>query len=327
MVSPKRRIDLFALGGTIAMKSTDNGAVPSVTAEDLVGTAAGFTSDYEIVPHLVRQTASANISYDDISELAARIQHSVAAGAEGIVVTQGTDTLEETAFALDLLIETPVPVVVTGAMRHASATSGDGAANLVSALCVAGNSEAADLGVVVVLNEEIHAAKFVRKMHTHKPSAFASPSLGPLGWIMENRAHIHLKPRKPTPKLTYGARRPFVPMIICAFGMSARDMASFTNDNPDGAVIAAMGCGHIPETILPDVENLARKVPVVLASRIGVGELCRNTYGFSGAEKDLLKRGLIPAGSLDPLKARVLLSILLSDGADSSRVASVFAEL
>jgi len=326
VVPPKRRIDLFALGGTIAMKSTDNGAVPSVTAEELVGTAADFANGYEIVPHVVRQTASANISYEDIAELAALILRSVAAGSEGIVVTQGTDTLEETAFALDLLVETPVPVVVTGAMRHASATSGDGAANLVSALCVAGDSSAAGLGVVVVLNEEIHAAKFVRKMHTHKTSAFASPSLGPLGWIMENRAYIHLQPRKPTPKLSYGAGRPFVPVIICAFGMSTRDVASFANDNPDGAVIAAMGCGHIPEMVVPEIEKLAREVPVILASRIGAGELCRSTYGSSGAEIDLLKRGLIPAGSLDSLKARVLLSILLSDGADRSRAASVFAD-
>jgi len=303
------------------------GAVPSLTAEDLARAVPGLAADYEIVPHLLRHIPSANLTLEDISALAAAIGHAVAAGARGIVVTQGTDTLEETAFALDLLTEAGVPIVVTGAMRHAASLSGDGPANIASAVRVAADPAAAGLGVLVVMNDEIHAARLAQKMHTHKPSAFASPLAGPLGWVMEGKAHIHLRPSKPTPNLTYGAGRPLVPLITCTLGMEAREIAAFTHCNPQGAVIGAMGCGHLPEAIVAELEILAGKVPVVLASRVGTGELCRHTYGYAGGEIDLLRRGLIPAGSLNPLKARVLLSILLSSGADHARVMTTFCGL
>jgi len=307
--------------------SLGGGAVPSLSAEDLARAVPGLTNEYEIVTHLLRHIPSVNITYEDISALTAAIAHAIEAGAQGIVVTQGTDTLEETAFALDLLTPAGVPIVVTGAMRHAAALSADGPANIASAVRVAADPAAAGLGVLVVLNDEIHAAQFVQKMHTHKPSAFSSPLAGPLGWVMEGKVHIRLRPATPAPNLTYGAGRPLVPLITCTLGMEAREIAAFTYCNPQGAVVAAMGCGHLPEVIVPELETLAGKVPVVLASRVGTGEMCRNTYGYAGGEIDLLKRGLIPAGSLNPLKARVLLSILLSNGADHAWVTSTFSGL
>lgn len=307
------------------MTPTGGGVRPSLSAEELAHTVPAIAGSYDIVPHVVKQVAGANISYEDIAALAGLIARAGEAGAHGVVITQGTDTIEETAFALDLLSGASLPVVVTGAMRHAGALGWDGPANIASAVRVAASPVAVGLGVVAVLNDEIHAARFVQKMHTHKPSAFASPAAGPLGWVMEDRVSVPLRPAKPAPKLVFGTARPFVPVMTCALGMDARDIASVIDGNPDGVVVAAMGCGHIPEAVVPAIEKLAQKVPVVLASRIGVGELCRHTYGFVGGEIDLLGRGLIASESLSPLKARTLLTILLSDRADRARIAQAFA--
>lgn len=320
------RVVLFSLGGTIAMGLGEHGGmVPRLHAQDLVAAVPGLDQIACLEAESVLQVPSVDLRFSDVAGLADRIRSALAAGVEGVVVTQGTDTLEEAAFLLDLLLEPRAPVVVTGALRGPASPGADGLANLLSAVRVAVTPAAAELGVLVVMNEEIHAARFVRKMHTHRTSAFASPALGPLGWVVEDRVRLLVRPLSATPTLPWRGEPPCVSVIPMGFATDHTGVDSCVRHPPVGAVVAGMGSGHVPSCIAEALGALAARIPVVLTSRIGIGEGHHRTYGFPGSEMDLLKRGLLPGGFLDPAKARILLSLLLADGADRCRIEEAFA--
>jgi L-asparaginase len=216
-------------------------------------------------------------------------------------------------------------VVVTGAMRNPTLPGADGPANLLAALRTAASAEAAGAGVLVVLNDEVHAARWVRKGHAHRPSAFVSPSVGPVGWVVEDRVRLPLRPARALPVLPWRGEPPFTPILAFGLGSGARDVEALAKAQPAGLVVAAAGAGHVPSSAVEALAELAAKIPVVFASRTAAGETCRSTYAYPGSEIDLLNRGLIGAGSLDPLKARILLALLLADGADRGRIAEAFA--
>lgn len=177
MELPKVRV--FSLGGTISSTdSEDRGVKPTLTGEALVSDVPRISEVAEVSAVSFRQAASGELTVRDLAELAAEIERSVDGGASGAVVTQGTDTIEETAFALDLLVDRDTPVVVTGAMRNPTLPGADGPANLLAGIQVASSEAARGLGTMVVLNDEIHAARFVRKTHTHSPATFRSDPLG-----------------------------------------------------------------------------------------------------------------------------------------------------
>ena len=314
------------MGGTIAMSARgEAGVTPGLDARDLLAAVPGMEAVVEVAPVAFRRAPSVDLSFSDVAELADAVRRAFAEGAQGAVVTQGTDTLEESAFLLDLLLEPGRPVVVTGAMRNPTLPGADGPANLASALRTAAAPEAAGAGVLVVMNDEIHAARHVRKTHAHRPSAFASPAAGPVGWIVEDRARLALKPTRVLPVLPWRGETPFVPVLTFGFGSGPREVEMLAAARPEGVVIAAAGAGHVPSSAVAPLEALAARVPVVFASRTGAGETGRSTYGYPGSETDLLQRGLIGAGGLDPLKARILLALLLADGADRSRIEATFA--
>jgi L-asparaginase len=323
--APIPRVSLFTLGGTIATAQGEDGMQPRLTADDLARSLGDLDGVAHVHSESLRQLPSPDLRFADIAEVAQRIENAIAAGASGAVVTQGTDTLEETAFQLDVLLDLPQPVIVTGAMRNSTLAGADGPANLRAALRVAATPAAAGLGVLVVMNDEIHAARFVRKMHTHKPSAFASPGVGPLGWLAEDRVRIVVRPAESTLTVPWRGQPPEVPLITLAFSMDSRILQPWMDQLPAGLVVAALGAGHAPSTTVEALGSLASEIPVVLASRAGAGELFRGTYDYEGSETDLLRRGCICAGYLDPMKARVMLSLLLADGADRDRVVEAFA--
>ncbi len=319
-------VAILALGGTIASRPVgDQLARPELTAEDLAALVGG---GHDIPPLKVEslvQAPSGDLQFATIAAVAERIGAVMAAGAAGVVVTQGTDTLEETALQLDLLLDAGQPVVVTGALRNPSLAGADGAANLLAAIRVAAAPAARGLGVLVVMNDEIHAARFVRKTHTHKPSAFSSPSAGPLGWIAEDRVRIALRPTEPTPTLAWRGEPPDVPLVTLTFSTPASGLEALLERPPAGLVIAGFGSGHAPSWTVEAIGALAARAPVVLASRIGAGEVFSSTYGYPGSESDLRRRGCIGAGYLDAFKARVLLALLLGEGADRGRIVEVFS--
>jgi L-asparaginase len=306
-------IAVIALGGTIAMTSgVSGGVVPSLTADDLVAAVPGLADVARIRSSTFRQVPGAHLDLHDAVDLAGEVEHTLGS-CDGVVVTQGTDTIEEMAFALDLLVRSPLPLVVTGAMRNPQLPGTDGPANLLAAVQTAAAPAAVGLGCVVVLNDEIHAARLVVKSHTARPDAFASPVGGPLGYVAEGRPRVLLRPVPAGVDLPGEvAPRPvaLVTVVLGDDGSALRSAAT----RSEGVVVEAMGGGHVPAPVAEAIGEIAPTMPVVLASRTQAGEILRSTYGFPGSERDLLARGALSAGWLNARKARVLLALLLGAG-------------
>lgn len=320
------RVHVLALGGTIAMTSeaAGEGVTPTLDAAALVSAVPALAQVADIVATTFRTVPGAHLRIDDIVALARTI--TALPRGEGVVVTQGTDTLEHTAYLLELLVPGDRPVVVTGAMRAPQQPGTDGPANLLASARVAASEAARGAGVVVVLNDEIHAARFVRKSHTARPSAFASATAGSIGWIAEERVRIPHRPTRPVAVDPSAVGEiPPVALVPVAFGDDGALLRIVEGAGYAGLVVQAFGAGHVPAWLVTDLERLAATVPVVLTSAVGAGELFASTYGFPGSESDLLARGLISGGALDGPRARLLLSLLLATAADRDSIAATFA--
>jgi L-asparaginase len=323
------RVAVFSLGGTIAStndpESGEDSVTPRLGAGDLVAAVSQLQDTAEMESVAYRQCASGDLTIGDLVALSAAIAIRFEAGVDGVVVTQGTDTIEETAFALDLLLPATKPVVVTGAMRNPTLPGADGPANLLAAVQVAVSQHAVGLGCVVVFNDEIHAARFVRKTHTSSPSTFRSMTVGRLGWMAEGRPRIAFRPAPQMRVLPpIDVEIPAVALLKMCLGEDSRLIDQLESLGYAGLVIDGFGGGHVPAHMVPALDRLASRMPVVLASRTGGGEILTHTYGFPGSERDLLARGLVSAGFLDGVKARILLSLLLAAGADIEQVRAAF---
>jgi L-asparaginase len=210
-------------------------------------------------------------------------------------------------------------------MRGPSLPGADGPANLLAAVQVAASAVARGLGVLVVLNDEIHAARFVSKAHTSKPSAFQSRHTGPIGWLSEGHPVVVSRPvGRFCLDVPSGADVPPVALVRVGLDDDGRILPALAAHGFRGAVIEGFGGGHVTPSMVPRIARLATEMPVVLASRTGSGELLRNTYRYRGSEIELLSVGAIPAGLLDGLKARVLLSLCLAGDPAGDNVASAF---
>ena len=328
----RSRVVLYTLGGTIASADVDGtgGVRPSLDGAALLGLASDALGDLEIEVVGVRQVASGELTIEDAVELSHRIAHDLERGFVGAVVTQGTDTIEEFAFALDLLNASEAPIVVTGAMRHPGELSADGPANLAAAIRVASDPTMRGLGVLVVMNDEVHAARFVRKSDSASLAAFTSWATGPVARILEGRTRRYVSPPRLARVLEPvrpGTAVPAVALATCTLGVDARLVGHLVDLGYTGLVIEGFGGGHVPARLVEPLMALAATMPVVLASRTGAGDVLASTYGYVGSERDLLGRGLISAGFLDGRKARVLLSLLLASGATTDQTATAFARL
>ena len=323
------KVLLLTLGGTISMVGHDGGAVVRLNGADLLADATASEGAPQVVVRDVRAVPSAHLTFGDVLEIVATADEAVAAGARGVVLTQGTDTLEESAFLLELLWQHPVPFVVTGAMRNPSLPGADGPANITAAVRVASDERARERGVLVVFNDEIHAATHVRKTHSMSTATFGSPDVGPIGHVVEGIARFHATTPRPRPisdldpQLVAGTRVALHTVTMDDDGAQLAGLA----DTHDGLVVAAFGVGHVPGAMAPTLGELADAMPVVLTSRTGAGPVLADTYGAPGSERDLLRRGLINGGFLHPYKVRVLLRLLLASGAGPDEIRQRLAEL
>ncbi|MEU8827696.1 asparaginase [Streptomyces sp. NPDC048636] len=323
-------IALFTLGGTIAMAGHGGGGVVArLTGADLTAAVPGL-ADLG-VPLEVRDThavPSAHLTFPQLLTVVEAASSAVAEGAEGAVVTQGTDTLEETAYLADLVWAHDAPLVFTGAMRNPTLAGADGPANLLAAARVAAAPEARGLGALVVFNDEIHAARWVRKTHSTSTATFASPNTGPIGHVIEGRVRLLTAPPRHEPRPVPSGAGEDTTARVALYTVSFDDDGVLLDglaDTQQGLVVAGFGVGHVPGTLAPVLGALAERIPVVLTSRSGSGSVLRHTYGAVGSETDLRRRGLIDGGLLDPYKARVLLRLLLASGADRDTVTAAFA--
>jgi L-asparaginase len=319
---------VVALGGTIAAAPPAPGRAATMErgAADIVRAVPSLGAIANVVAESFRQSASADLTFVDIVALARRID-AIAVEIDGVVVTQGTDTLEETAFLLDRLVRSDVPVVVTGAMRNAGHPSPDGPANLVAAVRVAASPLARGAGVLVVMNDEIHHARFVRKAHATSPAAFESRPLGPLGWIAEDRVRLPLVQRSHPRKFLVppDATFPQVALLRLSLDDSSAMIDMIKSTDFAGAVIECFGAGHVSERSVESLGRLAGRIPTVFTSRAGIGEVHQMTCDFPGSELRLLERGLISARGLDGTKSRLLLRLLLAIGATAEDVEAEFS--
>jgi L-asparaginase len=230
-----------------------------------------------------------------------------------VVVTHGTDTMEETAMLGDVLHDAEAPIVFTGAIRPASAPGADGPANMVDAVSVAASEAAAGMGALVCFGGEIHHARCVRKTDTTSLVAFSSPQTGPLGRVSEGHPTIWSRmPRNPTLDPPHLDGR--VLIVPTASGDDGTLVRAALDTEPDGVVIGTLGAGHLNPLLLELWQDAAERIPVVAYCRSERGVILNATYGYRGSEQDLRAGGIIPAGFLSPQAARMkLLACLASD--------------
>jgi L-asparaginase len=321
------RVTLICLGGTIASTSSGDlgGVAPNLRGENLLAglDQEDFVAQMDVID--VATVPSWDLNFEHVASVIDEIAKAVARGSTGVVITQGTDTLEEVAFAVDLLVDTDVPVAFVAAMRHSGAPGSDGPANLRDAITTVLDPRARGLGCLVVMNGEVHHATDVRKTHTSSVDAFSSPDFGPCGWIREGALHIRarsthalkLHVEEPASIQT----PPLVRLAIQDDGWWLDPVRSLNS----GLVIEGLGGGHVPSSIAPAVEELAREVPVVMTSRTGRGSVLTSTYDAPGSEIPLRRAGVISAGVLDGIKSRVLLGVLLAQKANRADIESAFA--
>ncbi|UQX88976.1 asparaginase [Jatrophihabitans telluris] len=315
-----------SLGGTVTMERERGspGLIPSLGAEDLVAAVPTATAVADLRATTLGRSAGASLSFETVLNALTWARAEVADGADGVVLLQGTDTIEEVAYLLDLLWDRSEPLVVTGAMRGPSHPGSDGPANLLASIVVAASPLVRDQGVTVVMNDEVHAASRVRKVDSIAAHAFTSHPFGPLGRIAEN--HLVLAGRRSrTPPLQVPVVTSVqIELIEMTLGNSGRLISSAVSHGADGLVIAGFGAGHVPVDALDRISAAVDMVPVVLASRAGSGPVLRHTYAFAGSEVDLHRRGVISAGWLDPRKARVLLWAAIANSMAEAEIRSLF---
>lgn len=245
------------------------------------------------------------------------------ASVEGVVITHGTDTLEETAYFLDLTLNTSIPVVVTGAMRSSNEIGSDGLYNFISSLRVAACEEAKDKGVLVVLNDEIHAAKNVTKTHTSNISTFQSPQYGPIGIITKRKIIFHHTPLlREFYSIDDIVKEVF--LIKAHAGMDSTLFLAIRDLPCDGVVVEALGQGNLPPATLPGLRALIKsQIPVVLVSRCFNG-IAQDTYEYEGGGKQLRELGVIFSNGLNGQKARLKLLIGLAATNELSKIKKMF---
>ncbi|WP_079053747.1 asparaginase [Streptomyces graminilatus] len=327
--SPPPTVLVVSLGGTITMTptTTEGEARPTLSAEDLLAAVPQLAGTGIVVKTLSFTTKpGASLTFDEIEELAAQLRAMDSQNTfDGFVVSQGTDTLEETAYLLSLLYTGETPLVLTGAMRAPYLAGADGPANLLASVTVAASPQTRGLGVLVVFSDQVFDAARVRKTHSTSTNAFTAPDTGPMGTVAEGRLRLLATPaHKPLPLAAAMTRPARVGVYAVSLGDDGTLLAPLL-EQVDGMVVAGFGVGHVPAAWVPVLQEAAQRIPVVLASRTGGGTTLTHAYGFAGSEKDLLDRGLIGAGYLDPYKARHLLTVLLRSGADREKIVATFA--
>ncbi len=316
-------VAILTTGGTIAMRhdAAAGGAIPLLGADEL--TAALPAGLPELETEEVVNLPSSHFRVDTLWAIRERVAELTAEPrVAGVVITHGTDTLEETACLLDLTVPGDKPIVLTGAMRAASDVGYDGHANLLAAIRVAAAVQARGLGAVVVLNGEIHAARHVTKMHTLSTATFQSPGWGPVGRVEGHAVIIERRPERLV--LPWRGLEPNVSLLKLVVGMEAGPLEDALARGARGVVIEALGGGRVPPWWLPSIERArAQRLPVVIASRCPAGRVW-DAYGYPGAYRTLADLGCLFAEGLNGQKARIKLMVVLASAQTTGEVAELW---
>lgn len=322
----KNKVVMIFTGGTIAMKVDPDmdAAIPAVGSGELMNMVRDVNevADIETIdfanipsPHMtpkimleLSKVVKENISREDVS---------------GVVITHGTDTLEETAYFLDLIVNTNKPIILVGAMKNNSELGYDGAANIAAAIYTACNPDSKNKGVLAVMNNEIFAAKDVTKTNTVALDTFKSPELGPIG-IVSNNEVIFYRNVLNRQYIDTDTIENKVALIKTVAGMEPDIIDFFIGKEYKGLVIEALGCGNLPPAMVPGIKRaIDTNIPVVLVSRCINGRV-EPVYGYEGGGKELKNLGVILGGNLLGHKARIKLMLILGTTDNIEEIRSIF---
>lgn len=325
-----KKVVLVSTGGTIASgRDSTTGLVNpnAVSGLDLLNSIpGGLGVDYEVVQPFMMP--SPNIGFKELCQLARVIKEQLKdPSIAGIVVTHGTDTLEETAYFLDLVLGKGRPVVITGSQRTFDALSSDALGNLVASIQVACADDSRNRGVLVVFNNRIFAASEVVKVHTNNLDGFAALSFGPLGYVDEDQVVFKRKTDESTPALGFkwASVKDRVYLIKCGLGMGGELIGMALLRGAQGFVLEGFGRGQVPPGVAASaLKAVAKGIPVVLTSRCLMGEV-KGVYDYEGSGYQLEQKGVILAGGLPAVKARLKLILALSNDLTNSQIKDLFS--
>ncbi|QFU81814.1 asparaginase [Natronorubrum aibiense] len=315
---------ILSTGGTIASTGADGGATPSKRGAELVDAVPELEEYADLTVEELAQVPSYDMTFDTMTELAAAVRRVAADGADGVVVTHGTDTIEESAYFLDLTLECAIPVVFTGAQRRPDEVSPDGPANLLTAIRAATHTDFHD-GVYVAANDEVHAARDVTKTHTSALETFDSPSTGPIASVTRAAVRIVREPRSYS--ATFDVRDVTSDIVIVASGadMGRRQIDHALEDDVDGIVVDGTGLGNTTSELGDAIADaVATETPVVVTSRCPAGTT-EPVYGGGGGGETLRSHGAIFGADLPAQKARIKLAVVCAVTDDLEERRQLFA--
>lgn len=320
-----KKILIIHTGGTISMsEDSQTGAVKPNEKNPLLDKTDILNTWCDLIIEEPFHLPSPHITPKEMLQLKQLIDQYIAKEAiDGVVITHGTDTLEETAYFLDLTTQTNLPIVVTGAMRSSNEIGSDGLYNLVSSLKVAICDEARNKGVLVVLNDEIHTAVNVTKTHTSNVSTFQSPQYGPIGIVTKRGVIFHHAPTKQEcHSITSLTKR--VVLMKAHAGMDSSLLYAISDLQYDGVVIEALGQGNLPPATVPGIQLLLENnIPVVVVSRCFNG-IAEDIYSYEGGGKQLKELGVIFCNGLNGQKARMKLLVVLESTNKMEEIETIF---
>lgn len=306
----RNKIVVITTGGTIAMRDEGRGAQPALSGDDLTAGLPDFGDDVEIEHEVFSNVPSSHLATKQLWELQKTVTDRLERlYVRGVVVTHGTDTMEETAYLLDYTVPSDRAIVVTGAMHHASEAGYDGLRNITDAIRVVLAKEADERGTMVVMNGEIHAARYVTKLKSHGVDALQSPGAGPMGRIVADDVHWYWSLERDT--LPVRQIEPDVHLLRATVGAPDTLLRHLIEKRVRGIVVEGFGGGRVPPWWMDPIRE-AREAGtvVVIASRSPIAR-SGDTYNYPGAYRDLEEAGVVFAEGLSGPKARIKLMAAL----------------
>ncbi|SHH17090.1 asparaginase [Clostridium grantii] len=321
-----KKIAVIFNGGTISMKIDPRlqAAVPSLSGEEIMSMVTGIEEYANIESFNFSNLPGPHVTPNKMLEMSKYVQNIVdREDIEGVVITHGTDTLEETAYFLHLNIKSSKPIIVTGAMRNGSELGYDGPANLSAAICTAISEDASNKGVLVCMNDELNSAEEVTKVHSMHLNTFQSPEFGPIG-IIDNNQVIFYRDILQKQNILTNKIEENVELVKCAAGMNSKIFDFLVESGAKGIVLEGLGRGNVPPQMVDGIKRAIDKgVVVVLVTRCFMGRVL-DSYGYEGGGKELRKLGVIFGNNLPGQKARIKLMLALGQTNDYDLIKEIF---
>lgn len=321
-----KKIAIVFNGGTISMKIDEKikAAVPSLSAEEIMSMIPGVEEFAKIEAYTFSSMPSPHMTLNIMLKLSNFISELVKReDIEGVVITHGTDTLEETAYLLDMIVDTEKPIVVTGAMRSGSELGYDGPFNLATSICTAISKEARGRGILVCFNGELNSASEVTKANSMALNAFKTPNFGPIG-IVDNNKVIFYRETKKSEKYNVNEIKKDVALIKCVVDMDSSYIDFVIEKGFGGIVIEALGRGNVPPKMVKGIERaLKKEIPIVVVSRCFEGRV-HESYGYEGGGKKLKDLGAIFGDTLPGQKARIKLLLAINSNIEFAEICKKF---